>query len=266
MKEVNHEDDPTPVGEMSAKLKEQLNRLTVNSEPAYNEFGDIGDVTLQHQFDLNSLSAMVADKGLDYDKIRVLTLVDVQVTEEVLKTVVTLLSSVPCIVIKSMSASEEDWESIVVALRFSDPRQVETFRLEGTSPDQVLPSLSAAVLVKRVELTKLELPSSVWIAFEQALQSDDCAIKEISLFDIVIKEDTLKPMAACLAKVEELELSNLELEEEGARFWEEMVGQEGKATRRVRLSLMTVYDEQIRHLAEFLAEIEQVNFVDKIQK
>ena len=257
--EINHEGDPTPVGEMSAKLKEQLNRLTVNSEPAYNEFGDIGDVTLQHQFDLNSLSAMVADKGLDYDKIRVLTLVDVQVTEEVLKTVVTLLSSVPCIVIKSMSASEEDWESIVVALRFSDPRQVETFRLEGTSPDQVLPSLSAAVLVKRVELTKLELPSSVWIAFEQALQSDDCAIKEISLFDIVIKEDTLKPMAACLAKVEELELSNLELEESGSRMWEEMVKQEGKSTRRVRLSLMTVYDEQIRHLAEFLAGIEQVS-------
>ena len=53
----------------------------------------------------------------------------------------------------------------------------------------------------------------------------------------------------------------LELEEEGARLWEEMVkqGGEGKSTRRVRLSLMTVYDEQIRHLAEFLAGIEQVS-------
>ena len=78
------------------------------------------------------------------------------------------------------------------------------------------------------------------------------------MLDIVIKDDTLKPMADCLAKVEELELSNLELEESGARLWEEMVKQEGKSTRRVRLSLMTVYDEQIRHLAEFLAGIEQV--------
>ena len=78
------------------------------------------------------------------------------------------------------------------------------------------------------------------------------------MLDIVIKDDTLKPMADCLAKVEALELSNLELEESGARLWEEMVKQEGKSTRRVRLSLMTVYDEQIRHLAEFLAGIEQV--------
>ena len=119
-------------------------------------------------------------------------------------------------------------------------------------------SLPAVALVRRVELTKLELPSSVWVAFDQALQSEDCVLKEVSLLDIVIKDDTLKPMADCLAKVEELELSNLELEESGARLWEEMVKQEGKSTRRVRLSLMTVYDEQIRHLAEFLAGIEQV--------
>ena len=269
--EVDLENNPPPAGEMSAKLKEQLNRLTLNSEPAYNEFGDIGDVTLQHQFDLTSLAAMIADENLDSDKIRVLTLVDVQVTEEVLKTIVTLLSSVPCIVIKSMSASDEDWESIAVALRFSDPKLVETLRLVGTPPDQVQLSLPALVLIRRVELTKLELTSAAWAAFDQALQSDDCALKEMSLIDIVIKDDTLKHMAECLAKVEELELSNLELEQEGARLWEEMVRQqEGKSTRRVRLSLMTVYDEQIRHLAEFLAGIEQVclSFVrdDQIQK
>ena len=258
--EEDLENNLAPAGEMSAKLKEQLNRLTMNSEPVYNEFGDIGDVTLQHQFDLMSLAAMVAEKKLDYDKIRVLTLVDVQVTEEVLKAIVTLLSSVPCIVIKSMAASEEDWESIAVALRFSDPKLVETLRLVGTPLDQVELSLPALVLVRRVELTKLELSSSAWVAFDQALQSDDCTLKELSLLDIVIKDDTLKAMAECLAKVEELELSNLELEDEGARLWEEMVKQEeGKSTRRVRLSLMTVYDEQIRHLAEFLAGIEQVS-------
>lgn len=258
--EEDLENNLAPAGEMSAKLKEQLNRLTMNSEPVYNEFGDIGDVTLQHQFDLMSLAAMVAEKKLDYDKIRVLTLVDVQVTEEVLKAIVTLLSSVPCIVIKSMAASEEDWESIAVALRFSDPKLVETLRLVGTPLDQVELSLPALVLVRRVELTKLELSSSAWVAFDQALQSDDCTLKELSLLDIVIKDDTLKAMSECLSKVEELELSNLELEDEGARLWEEMVKQEeGKSTRRVRLSLMTVYDEQIRHLAEFLAGIEQVS-------
>ena len=258
--EEDLENNLAPAGEMSAKLKEQLNRLTMNSEPVYNEFGDIGDVTLQHQFDLMSLAAMVAEKKLDYDKIRVLTLVDVQVTEEVLKAIVTLLSSVPCIVIKSMAASEEDWESIAVALRFSDPKLVETLRLVGTPLDQVELSLPALVLVRRVELTKLELSSSAWVAFDQALQSDDCTLKELSLLDIVIKDDTLKAMSECLSKVEELELTNLELEDEGARLWEEMVKQEeGKSTRRVRLSLMTVYDEQIRHLAEFLAGIEQVS-------
>ena len=262
--EEDQENDPAPAGEMSAKLKEQLDRLTMNSEPTYNEFGDIGDVTLQHQFDLSSLAAMVADQKLDPDKIRVLTLVDVHVTEEVLKTIVTLLSSVACIVIKSMSASEEDWESITVALRFSDPKLVDIVRLVGTPHIQVQLSLPAVVLVRRVELTKLELSSSVWVAFDQALQSEDSLLKEVSLLDIVIKDDTLKPMADCLAKVEELELSNLELEESGSRMWEEMVKQEGKSTRRVRLSLMTVYDEQIRHLAEFLAGIEQVSTFQKL--
>ena len=186
--EEDLENDPAPAGEMSAKLKEQLDRLTMNSEPAYNEFGDIGDVTLQHQFDLTSLAAMVADQKLDPDKIRVLTLVDVHVTEEVLKTIVTLLSSVACIVIKSMSASEEDWESITVALRFSDPKLVDIVRLVGTPPIQVQLSLPAVTLVRRVELTKLELSSSVWVAFDQALQSEDCLLKEVSLLDIVIKD------------------------------------------------------------------------------
>ena len=60
--EEDVENNLAPAGEMSAKLKEQLNRLTMNSEPVYNEFGDIGDVTLQHQFDLTSVAAMVADK------------------------------------------------------------------------------------------------------------------------------------------------------------------------------------------------------------
>ena len=257
-KNIENVEAPNAAGEMSPKLKEQLNRLTRSGGPVYNEFGDIGDVTLQHQYDLTSLTAMVADKKVDYDKIRVLTMVDVQVNEEALKMMVTLLSSVPRIVIKSLAASEEDWESIAVALRFSDPKLVETIQLVGTPLDQILPSIPALVLVRRVELTKLELSSSLWVAFEQALHSDDCMLKEISLLDVVIKDDTLKDMAACLARVEQLEFSNLDLEDEGARLWQEMLDQEGRTTRRVKLSLMIVYEEQIRQLGRFLAGVEQV--------
>ena len=257
-KNIENVEAPNAAGEMSPKLKEQLNRLTRSSGPAYNEFGDIGDVTLQHQYDLTSLATMVADKKLDYDKIQVLTLVEVQVNEEALKMIVTLLSSAPRIVIKSLAASEEDWESIAVALRFSDPKLVETIQFVGTPLDQVLPSIPALVLVRRVELTKLELSSYSWVAFEQALHSDDCMLKEISLLDVVIKDDTLKDMAACLARVEELEFSNLDLEDEGARLWQEMLDQEGRTTRRVKLSLMIVYEEQIRQLGRFLAGVEEV--------
>ena len=63
-KNIENVEAPNTTGEMSPKLKEQLNRLTRSSGPAYNEFGDIGDVTLQHQYDLTSLAAMVADKKL----------------------------------------------------------------------------------------------------------------------------------------------------------------------------------------------------------
>ena len=78
------------------------------------------------------------------------------------------------------------------------------------------------------------------------------------MLDVVIKDDTLKDMAACLARVEELEFSNLDLEDEGARLWQEMLDQEGRTTRRVKLSLMIVYEEQIRQLGRFLAGVEQV--------
>ena len=37
-----------------------------------------------------------------------------------------------------------------------------------------------------------------------------------------------------------------------------MLDQEGRTTRRVKLSLMIVYEEQIRQLGRFLAGVEEV--------
>lgn len=253
--EVKEEEVAVVPGEMSAKLKEQLKRLTEKAEPVYNDFGDIGDISLLHQTDLTTLADMVQTQKLDYTKIRVLTISNVVVEDLYLDSVVKLVSTVPSIVIKSMEAEEGHWEAMGEGLQES--RTVGLVRLVACPAATLVHAFPALAMVPRLDLTKLDIPASTWHMLRTVLEAEDSKVEELLLTDIAVTEDNMEDITGCLARVSKVQLTNVELGR-GPRFWDLLREQEARATW-IKLSLMTVYEDQIKHMAAFLVRVEEVS-------
>ena len=81
--------------------------------------------------------------------------------------------------------------------------------------------------------------------------------------DITVTEDNMEDIAGCLARVARVQLTSVELGR-GPRFWE-LLGQQDTRATWMKLSLMTVYEDQIKHMAAFLVRVEEVNTIKAVK-